>query len=427
MQDQAAHAAKANITTIALLPKQLELMQDTTTKLLGYIGGYGSGKSYSGAFKILQILVLNNGNADALALEPSYSLVQQVMRPAIELALALTGMTYVYKAALNTYLITINGNECRLILGSAENYTKLIGLNLCGIWWDEADTSRQDLAQEIFDKLIGRIRVGKHRQFLFTSTPEGIKFLYKLFVTKKDENGSRYIKVNSLDNFHLPQDFFDTLYQNYNPTQLRAFLEGEFVNLNTESVFDFERQFNHAEITIDTDDTDIYFAADFNVGGCVTLSALFINDIIYVFDEIITHDTFETRDLIRDRFPTQDLWMTADTSGGNNSTNSHQSNHDLLLEIPKLSMIQGPRNPSIVDSINSVNAALRNQKLFIDTDKCPKLTLALQQHAYDKHGKPEKFSEHKGGSTDDFSDCIRYLTHTLLPIRKPVFHQYNQI
>ncbi len=260
-----------------------------------------------------------------------------------------------------------------------------------------------------------------------TTSPEGYKHIYKIFVTDQAINNSHMIQADSLQNHFLPQDYFDTMYENYSPQQLKAWLHGEFVNMNSESVFDFERRYNHASVTIDTSDTEIYFAADFNVGGCVTLAALFINDIIYIFDEIITKDTFETRDTLQDLYPTQDIWMVADTSGGNSSTSSHQSNHDLLLEIPKLTMLQGPSNPGIIDSIHSVNAALRNQKLFIDTDKCPNLTKALEQHAYDKNGMPEKFSNHLDGATDDFSDCIRYLTHTLLPINKPQHSQYNQL
>ncbi len=120
---------------IELLPAQMEIMQDTSTKLLGYIGGLGSGKTHIGALHTIQMIIKNNGEHDALALEPSFPLIRQVMQPAIENALSLMGIDYDYKVAEHTFHLRINGNKCRLIMASAENWQRLIGLNLCFIWW----------------------------------------------------------------------------------------------------------------------------------------------------------------------------------------------------------------------------------------------------------------------------------------------------
>ncbi len=125
-------------TQVELLPKQIECIQDTSSKLLAYVGGLGSGKTHLGAIKTVQMLVQNNGEADALALEPNYPLINQVMIPALEHAFLTMNIPYTFKVSERTFHLVINGNKCRLILASAENWQRLIGLNLCFIWWDRA-------------------------------------------------------------------------------------------------------------------------------------------------------------------------------------------------------------------------------------------------------------------------------------------------
>ncbi len=367
--------------------------------------------------------MLNDGEADALALEPSFFLLEQVLIPEIHKALKLFQLPYTFKVSSHTFFITIRGNTCRLICASAENWEKLIGLNLCAIYWDEVDVLKQENAQMAFVKLLGRIRVGNHRQFFFSSTPEGYKFLYKTFVTDAEKNHSRLIQASSLDNHFLPTDFFEALYASYSPAQLNAYISGTFVNLAQASVFDFDRSKNHADIIPDDTDVDRYIACDFNAGSNVTIFALYQDEEIFIYDEYVAKDTFETRDVLKQRLPENDIWCAADASGGRTTT---LSDHEVLREVPGLVVVQGQANPNIMASVLSANTGFRNKKIWVDTNRCPGLTNALEQHAYDKYGKPEKSNIHIGGSIDDFTDCARYLVWYLMPLNKPSWHQYNQ-
>jgi hypothetical protein len=50
---------------------------------------------------------------------------------------------------------------------------------------------------------------------------------------RKAATDRKLIKMRSVDNPHLPADFIERLQANYDPTMLRAYLDGEFVNLTT--------------------------------------------------------------------------------------------------------------------------------------------------------------------------------------------------
>ncbi len=399
-------------------------MKDTKSKLLAYVGGLGSGKTHVGAFKTIQMLMLNGGKFDGLALEPNFPLITQVMQPALEMALNQMKIPYEYKVSEKTFHLNINGNKCRLIMASAENWQRLIGLNLCFIWWDEMDTSKQELAEEAWPRLLGRLRVGTHRQLLVTSSPEGFKHTYNTFVVNKDKNGSNMVQACSLSNHFLPQDYFDTMYENYSKTQLDAWLYGRFVNLTSGSVYDFDRNFNHADINLDGSETEIYMAADFNQGNCVSIFSLFINGELYIYDEWVTKNTFETRDRLLQEYSNADIYCCADASGGRGTS---VSDHEILKEHPGLVVVQGASNPSINESILAANAGFRNQHIWIDTKKIPKFADAIEQIPYDpKTNKPQKSTIHTGGSQDDRSDVLRYLCSYLIPLNLPQLQQRNQ-
>ena len=54
---------------LAMLPHQLEAMADIQTKVLGVVTGYGGGKTWLAARKLLQLASLNPGT-DLIATEP---------------------------------------------------------------------------------------------------------------------------------------------------------------------------------------------------------------------------------------------------------------------------------------------------------------------------------------------------------------------
>lgn len=420
---------EGNILEMHLLPHQIELMEDTTSKILGTTAGFGSGKTYIVARKTLQLASLNPGT-DLIVCEPNFPLLVQILLPELHAALKEFGLSYTYKATEQTFFVDFEHTDAngdittktnRLICKSLENYDRLIGINASGIILDEFDTAKTDLAYNAFLKLLGRLRAGNVRQLVIVSTPEGFKAMYRIFITEKR---GRLIKAKTTDNVFLPDDFVQTLYDIYPENLVQAYINGEFVNLKTTTVFNhFDRKKHHATITLTNADKDIWLGGDFNAGGSVTLEAIYQDDVIYVFNETVQEDTFATASYLQTKYRNHHLYGSFDATGAKRTTNASQSDLDILAEVG-VSLMMGESNPHIMDSVLSVNAGFKRGKLKIDTAKCPKLTEALEQLAYDDvTGNPEKFS---GPSTiDDFTDALRYLVWALAPVTKVTFSTYN--
>ena len=77
---------------------------------------------------------------------------------------------------------------------------------------------------------LARMRTGKVNQLALASTPEGFRYCYRQFV-EQDGPDKRLIRVRSMDNPHLPEDFVESLKRNYPPQLIQAYLDGHFVNL----------------------------------------------------------------------------------------------------------------------------------------------------------------------------------------------------
>ncbi len=411
---------------LMMLPHQLEAMEDTHSKVLGIVTGYGGGKTWLAARKALQLASLNPGT-DGILTEPNFPLLTQILIPEIHAALKEFGLAYTYKATENIFYVEIEGQINRLICKSMENYDRLIGINASFIILDEFDTTKAEVAYAAFIKLLGRLRAGSVRQLVIVTTPEGFGAAYRIFETEKI---GRLIQAKTTDNIFLPDDFIDTMMSIYPANLIEAYINGQFVNMKSFTVFSyFDRVENSASVKIGEEDKDIYLGADFNAGGSVTLSAVTINEgdkeVVYVFDEHLAEDTFKTEEWLSHTYRNKHLYGCCDATGNKKTSNASRSDLDILADAG-VSMLQGQSNPHIMDSVLSVNNALRYKELYVDTVKCPELTKALEQLTYDEvTQKPEKFAG--PGTIDDYTDALRYLIWVLKPVTKITFSTYNAV
>lgn len=428
-----------NTLELTLLPHQIELMEDTTSKILGTAAGYGSGKTFIVARKALQLASLNPGT-DLIICEPNFPLLVQILLPEIHLALREWGLVYYYRSTESTFFVQFESvnpatgetiiKTNRLICKSLENYDRLIGINASGIILDEFDTAKPALAYAAFLKLLGRLRAGSVRQLVIVSTPEGFGAMYRIFV---EEKRGRLIKARTTDNVFLPDDFIDTLYDIYPDNLVEAYVNGEFVNLKSTTVFNHFNRLKHgAHITITDKDTEIWLGGDFNAGGCVTLSGVEIphptkknTTVLCIFHEMLCEDTFETSEKLQGLYRGKKLYGSFDATGARRTTNASRSDLDILGDVG-VSLVMGEKNPHVSDSILSVNSAFKRGELLVDVQACPQLTKALEQLSYDEiTGQPEKFPG--PGTIDDYTDALRYMVWALKPVTKVTFSTYTAV
>lgn len=84
----------------------------------------------------MQLAVLNPG-VDGIVTEPTFPLLVQVMFPELMAALDYYGVQYKFNKVESIFYCNINGKQTRIICGSMENYTRLIGINAAWCVCDE--------------------------------------------------------------------------------------------------------------------------------------------------------------------------------------------------------------------------------------------------------------------------------------------------
>lgn len=409
------------------LPHQVELLRDTKTKILGLCSGFGGGKSWVAARKVIQLLTLNPGH-DGIVTEPTIPLLVKIMYPELEKAFSEAGFKWRFNKQDKIYHVLVKGKWTRVICESMENYTRLIGVNAAWIVADEFDTTKQDVAMAAYHKLLGRLRAGNVRQFVIVSTPEGFRAMYQIFEMEKDSQ-KRLIRARTTDNHHLPPDFIDTLRSQYPANLIDAYLNGLFVNLTSGAVYkQFDREENASTETV-IEGEPIIIGMDFNVTKMAAV--VYVRrwdgnmEEVHAVDEFV--DLFDTPDMIREieeRYPDQAanglIDVYPDSSGKSRKTSDASKSDISQLEQAGFNVIYESVNPKVKDRLLAMNSLMCNsrgeRRYFVNLDKCPTLAKCLEQQVYDlKKGEPDKTA-----GVDHMNDAAGYPIAHLYPVVRPV-------
>ncbi len=405
----------ASTRTIALLPHQFDLIEDTTTRILGLVSGYGGGKTYAVARKACTLALLNPGS-DGIITEPNFPLLTQILIPEVEAALEEFGIPFHFNKSEVIFYCTVSGKQTRIICKSMERYDRLIGVNAAWVILDEFDTAKAALAYSAFEKLMGRLRAGNVRQMVIVSTPEGFKAMHRIFVKDAGE-GRRLLRARTQDNKHLPPDFIQSLLDTYPDELISAYLDGEFVNLTSGSVYtSYDREVNRSRETLRPGEP-IKLGMDFNVGNMAACAYVLRENDWHCVDEIKGgRDTPAMIDTIKDRWAGHHVTIYPDASGANASSKGASISDIGLLRGAGFTIRAKPSNPRVKDRILAVNMAFQNKRVFVNPDTCPETARCLEQQAYDANGEPDK----KTG-LDHQNDAAGYPLAYEMPVVKPTF------
>ena len=391
-----------------LLPYQAALCEDTEHRIIGFVAGYGAGKTRA-LCAWATLCALDNPNTIGALFAPTGPLVRDVVQRALEDFLQQHGITYTFRASpLPEYELTLPEGNTVILCRSMENWERIIGVNLSFIGSDEIDTSKTETAKRAIEKFLGRLRAGNRRQLGLFSTPEGYGALYALFVEQGEKTDRKLYRARTADNPYLPDDFLPALLENYSPALAKAYTEGEFVNLTTGNVYDrFDRAKNLVTELPDVSGEPLRIGIDFNVGNMSAVIAVHMSNHLLVIDEISgAHDTDALAQLIDQRYPDRRIYIYPDASGGARSTNATRTDIQILESYGMSN--QSPRtNPFVRDRVAAVQALLENGKgevrLFIH-ESCKKVIQCLELQCYTSGGEPDKDAGH-----DHMNDALGYV------------------
>lgn len=425
------------IETIELSDPQFDFLT-STKKHTGFVAGFASGKSFIGTLKSLN-KIINHGIPKTAYYLPTYGDIRDIAFDIFPTVAEMLGYKYkLNKTDKEFILYDANGNKLgSTIFRNMSEPETIVGYQVGYTLIDETDILKEEIMDKAYKKILGRNRLvvpiededilrellngeviegtyfhKKKKIWCWVNdidvagTPEGFKWFYKRFVKEFNPKTDLLITASTYSNMeNLPDDFIETLRAQYPPELFNAYVNGQFVNLNSGVVYSyFNRRTHHADREASEYDV-LHKGQDFNIGGCVSIVLVIEGNKVYAVDEIVSNDTFGIADNIRARYKENQVVSYPDASGGSGSTNATKTDIQILSEAGF--MIDAPlANGRVMDSVNAVNSLFMQNRLFVNTSKCPRLTQALEQQAYDKNGEPEKLT---GPATiDDFLDALRY-------------------
>jgi hypothetical protein len=403
-----------------LLPYQRNFVTDFSHKYVGFCGGYGSGKTRSLICKQLLLCFRSQGFTH-LFLEPTIPLIDDVALPEWNILLEKYSIPHTFKVSPRpVFKLLLPGGPTPVLLRSMENYQRLIGVNAASIASDETDTTPQEIAEKAMIKLQGRVRVGNCPQIAAASTPEGYGFMYTFFEEQKADNKELY-RGKSEDNPYLDKSFVEDLKSKYHPQLVKAYLNGEFVNLESATVFfEFNRARHTTGVFLPEPEERIIFGADFNVGQCHALYGVVragrMGQELHCFAESKVADTFSLVTHLQQKYPRHLaaglITCCPDASGSHDSTSSTQTDHEILLAAG-VRILTESKNPYIADTLAHANVHMRRDLVLFNPTTCHNTMNVAERWSYDsKTLKPSK-----GGAVDHshIGDALRYLLWQVFP------------
>ena len=389
----------------------------SASKYSALVAGYGSGKTTAFCIRALKECGRNAGKRILLA-EPTYPMVRDVLQPTFEQVLRDSGFAYEYTATDTRYRIKWKNGWADVLMRSAENFQRWAGLNLAAGGIDGADQLRDDRPWKM---LLSRLRDGNTLNAFISTTPEGFKWVWKYWVSE-ERHGYKLTRGRTEDNIMLPEEFINSLKENYDETLLRAYLNGEFVNLqHGQTYYNFNRSNNVKENKYNPE-LPIRCAMDFNVSPmCASIFQTYDNSpFIRVFKEVELHHGGGSEILtermvqeIKALYPNQRFIAYPDPANQRH-TSALYTDHDILRQGGFQVKVK-PKAPRVTDSVNAVNK-LCEKNLIIDPS-CKGLITDLEQ-TVNKPGTREIDKSNK--ERTHFSDGLRYAIDFEYPIIKPL-------
>lgn len=390
-----------------------------TAKYPLFVGGFGAGKSESLVKRSLK-QKLQYMNLDQGYFAPTYDLIRLIALPRYEQILDDWKIQHKVNKSDGTITVLKAG---KIIFRSLDKPSGIVGFEIADAVVDELDTLKMEHAKQAWQKVIARCRQKKPNGAINTSavgtTPEGFSFVYDRWVTNANQN-YQLVRAPTSSNPFLPDDYIDGLRDTYPPNLLKAYLEGEFVNLASGGVYpDFDRHLNGTDAVLQVGE-HLHIGLDFNVNNMSAVVFVIREGLPYAVDEITKgRDTPTMCQMIKDKYQGHQITVYPDASGQNSSSKAAGVTDHALLRQAGFRLAVDSTNPLVRDRVNCVCAVILNaaglRRLKVNPLMCPTLTSGLEQQAYDKNGIPDKSS-----GLDHCLDAAGYVLAKLYPIVKIV-------
>ena len=390
-------------------------------RIKAYVGGFGSGKTYSfltETFINLISKINKDGKSNGLILYPTYNLADSVFVEPFKEILERNGVPYTYN---------ISQHKFRTIYGNIQIYQtrypqRIVGSSYTYVGIDELDIENFKTAEITVQKALGRLRGCDDAVLYITTTPEGFGYTWHLMVEEYNDN-KLLVHGKTTDNHYLPKSYIQSLRDNYDEKLLRAYIDGEFVNLTQGATYYAFKREEHTGNYNYNPNLPLHIGADFNVSPlCWVLAQQQRDGSIHVIKELeITHSgdgdlpTQRMCDIIRDMYPNNIYICYPDATGAARNSSARFSDISIIKKNGfrvKVAHI----NPRVINRVNSVNNQFAKNKIKIDMG-CKSLIKDFEQVVNKENTRD---IDKSNPNLTHMSDAFGYMCNWLYPINKPI-------
>lgn len=410
------------IKEIAVLPHQ-RLFVTSESPSTGLVAGFGAGKSYAGTLKTL-IKKMQYPNVKVAYYLPTYPHIRDIAFEKFPDMCEMLGLQYQLHRSdkeLNIKgfgtVIFRNMSEPEFIIGYEVGYSLI----------DECDILPKQKMDKAFKQILARNRAvlpnKDKNQVDVVGTPEGYRWFYDRFVTNKTDDFN-LIKAKTMDNPHLPDDYIQSLRNDYDERLLKQYLNGEFINVNGSAVYhQFDRDIHVIEDIDINPALPIAISFDFNINpyNAIYLIQEVNGEVIIIDNAILKKKPLNDALLfLKEKFKYlgQSLLSATiygDASGRARSQGTAQTNYDLIRNAGFYTQLIKTANPRVADRINIVNSLLLdgngNAKLRI-CKRNSELITDFEKMSYTDKGEVDKTDNELTHNADSVGYYIEY-THSL--------------
>ena len=208
------------------------------SQVIAFFGGIGNGKTFAGILKgILRVLDPEQKPQLGMIARQTYpelrDSTQRTFFELVHLFGLLPGVHYDYKKQENRVIFK-NGHE--IIFRSLDDPAKLLSINLGWFYIDQAE----EVSEEVFLTLLGRLRAVATPQCWITGNPLGHNWVWHRFI-HDPVPGNIIFNAKTEENIHnLPEGYIDSLKKNYNEIWINRYLYGSWDAFEGQIFPDFE-------------------------------------------------------------------------------------------------------------------------------------------------------------------------------------------
>ena len=398
------------------VPQGKFLTMPDKIKQKAFVSGFGGGKTYVGCIQMC-LDFWRYPLIHQLYAAPTYPQIRDIFYPTIRDVSEAMGLRVEVREA-NKEVHFYEGRKYRgtTICRSMERAESIVGFKVGCCLIDEIDIMPTIRAEHAFNKILARLRwEGAPNRVSVTSTPEGYKFIYNRFVMNATDKYG-LIQASTYDNeANLPEGYIESLADTYNPELRAAYLNGQFVNLFSGTVFrSYERKRCASRETVQPREM-LRIGCDFNVTNVSAVVYVTRGGIWHAVDEITgIYDTPDLIAAIKQKYPNHSIRIYPDASGGSRKTVDASISDISLLQSAGLAVYAHKSNPLVKDRVIAANVAFDKGMVKVNELLCPEYSRCLEQLAYDANGAPDKKS-----NLDHLPDAGTYPIAYEMPVVKP--------